>query len=160
MRNFIILTTQQNYQSCIVTKMTERFFLLRFSWIGILKLVGSRFVAEMKMAEAKRQAEKKLKREQRMMKMMQQQQQQEQLEATDQQQLGGGGSEEPPQAGQESIRAKRILETIQDEEEAEARVLQVIPRKRPSFVGQSLYCWNISIVIHTGFSSRFFFNTC
>ena len=71
-----------------------------------------------------------------MMKMMQQQQQQqqEQLEATDQQQLGGGGSEEPPQAGQESIRAKRILETIQDEEEAEARVLQVIPQKRPSFV--------------------------
>merc|ERR1719300_1092428 len=57
-------------------------------------------VAEMKMAEAKRQAEKKLKREQRMMKIMQQQQQQQQqLEATDQQQLGGGGSEEPPQAG-------------------------------------------------------------
>lgn len=79
------------------------------------------------MAEAKRQAEKKLKREQRMMKMMQQQQQQqEQLEATDQQQLsGGGGSEEPPPGGQESnIGAKRILETIQDEEEAEARVLQ------------------------------------
>ena len=78
-----------------------------------------------------------------MMKMMQQQQQQqeqqEQLEATDQQQLGGGGgSEEPPQAGQESIRAKRILETIQDEEEAEARVLQVIPQKRPSFVDQAI----------------------
>ena len=77
-----------------------------------------------------------------MMKMMQQQQQQqqEQLEATDQQQLGGGGSEErvTPQAGQESIRAKRILETIQDEEEAEARVLQVIPQKRPSFVDQAI----------------------
>ena len=68
-------------------------------------------VAEMKMIEAKKEAEKKLKREQRMMKMMQQQE----------------TADVDEQQGQE-VRAKRILETIQDEEEAEARVLQVRER--------------------------------